>query len=783
MQNPRMQPDSSSRQITPWIRVFSTVFLLGLVHAAGRILLPGIDAEQLANLLARAQQPEIASSTLSIVALGLTPLMTGFFLVELAAVVIPAWRLLRADGLTGRRKLTRAALGVSMLIAIVQGYFVARWLEGVSIAAAPGLDILVENRPPGWTVLIALTLAGGTAALWAVAGIIDRVGIGSGVAVLVGSSLALELFGDLKKLAQSLTLAPAELGLLLLITFSVAMATWLLLRSSGPGAQSGSARDAAIQQPITTLLPLQSSASALMLPVSLANLGWISSESAAAMAPGTAAYHVTHLALVALLALLCGWVFSRPSRRIDGSPAHRRRALLLSGLYLLGLWGVSTLPPLLQLPPLPSLLYVAMLTAIVVDLQAEWRARKRHPSLIAVWRAPSVEAATAACIDLQRAGIFAMTRGLYLRSLWRFFVPLYAIDILVPEAAAERARLLLSGAAPATAAQPVVDEPAMAAPISRRTIFVVSGALLMALALCVGGMLRVSILKSRPVLRLILSPLQPVAAEALAQDVPVLSARLEKLGIGSARVQVRSAQLIVELPQLEPAMLERVRTTLQRSGRLELLSIDNQSPEMGKITQYVIAHQADFPKIEIGYDAWSGAHGESQTDLYLEAATQGPLDRFLAALPSEYAVPADHKILFEQKAHLDQNGLADGTRRFRSHYLVREPVLTGQSLREVELAEDQMGRPEVALTLNDAGAKRFADFTASHIGKRLAIVLEGVVMSAPTIQSRISGGHVRITLGNANPKTQMQEASDLVAVLRVGELPTLLRIDREEPIE
>ena len=72
----------------------------------------------------------------------------------------------------------------------------------------------------------------------------------------------------------------------------------------------------------------------------------------------------------------------------------------------------------------------------------------------------------------------------------------------------------------------------------------------------------------------------------------------------------------------------------------------------------------------------------------------------------------------------------------------------------------------VGIEFNKEGGKAFSDITATNVGKRLAIVLDGTVYSAPVIREKIPSGRGQIT-GNFS----VQEASDLAIVLRAGALP------------
>jgi preprotein translocase subunit SecD len=99
-------------------------------------------------------------------------------------------------------------------------------------------------------------------------------------------------------------------------------------------------------------------------------------------------------------------------------------------------------------------------------------------------------------------------------------------------------------------------------------------------------------------------------------------------------------------------------------------------------------------------------------------------------------------------------------------YLVsRSPVITGRDIRNARAGRDEFGKWETDFTLSQDAARRFGRFTEANIGNRLAIILDGQVRSAPTIQSRIEDSG-RIT-GAANE----QDAADLALILKSGSLP------------
>ena len=112
-------------------------------------------------------------------------------------------------------------------------------------------------------------------------------------------------------------------------------------------------------------------------------------------------------------------------------------------------------------------------------------------------------------------------------------------------------------------------------------------------------------------------------------------------------------------------------------------------------------------------------------------------------------------------------------------YLIKnKTLLTGASLETAKVQiSDRFGEPNVSIKFNSQGATDFDRITNDNVRKRLAIVLDGVVHSAPVIQERISGGQAQIT-GNFT----MDEARDLAIVLRAGALPAPVNIIEERTV-
>jgi len=134
-------------------------------------------------------------------------------------------------------------------------------------------------------------------------------------------------------------------------------------------------------------------------------------------------------------------------------------------------------------------------------------------------------------------------------------------------------------------------------------------------------------------------------------------------------------------------------------------------------------------------------------------------------------VPPDAEIITGGKKNSE--GITIG----KEYWLVKKAaIITGRELRNARRSQDRYNAPAVSFTLIPAAASKFGAYTGSHIGTRMAIVLDHRVMSAPTIQGQISDEG--IITGNFS----VQEAEDLALVLRAGALPATITYLEERTV-
>jgi len=130
-------------------------------------------------------------------------------------------------------------------------------------------------------------------------------------------------------------------------------------------------------------------------------------------------------------------------------------------------------------------------------------------------------------------------------------------------------------------------------------------------------------------------------------------------------------------------------------------------------------------------------------------------------------IPPGDEILYQRIVDPDT-----GTVTRKPYLIKKKTLLTGDVLKDAQVRiNTQYGEPYVSITFDSRGAEIFEKITAENVKKRLAIILDNNVYSAPVIQERIAGGRAQIT-----GRFTTQEAHDLAIVLRAGALPAPVKI-------
>ena len=151
------------------------------------------------------------------------------------------------------------------------------------------------------------------------------------------------------------------------------------------------------------------------------------------------------------------------------------------------------------------------------------------------------------------------------------------------------------------------------------------------------------------------------------------------------------------------------------------------------------------------------------------------VERILNSPEVQKVIPKDGEFLFSAKSlQIGENNF------YRMFMLKKNAEVKGSMIEDAQVqigSQFSAGQSEVSMDFNSEGARIFAKVTGANIGKRLAIVLDGKIVSIPNIESKIPNGRARIT-GMAN----IEEANDLAIVLRAGALPAPIEIIEERTV-
>jgi SecD/SecF fusion protein len=140
-------------------------------------------------------------------------------------------------------------------------------------------------------------------------------------------------------------------------------------------------------------------------------------------------------------------------------------------------------------------------------------------------------------------------------------------------------------------------------------------------------------------------------------------------------------------------------------------------------------------------------------------------------------IPPDSNLFFEREA------IAGGNKYRYTSYVTKAAVeISGEDILDayVTTNTDSLDRsPAVGLRFTNIGAKRFADVTGANVRKRLAIILDEEIVSAPVINSRISGGQASISMGAGDYSKIHDQARNLAMILKSGALPATIVVLEE----
>jgi SecD/SecF fusion protein len=287
----------------------------------------------------------------------------------------------------------------------------------------------------------------------------------------------------------------------------------------------------------------------------------------------------------------------------------------------------------------------------------------------------------------------------------------------------------------------------------------------------------------------ILSELESESNKAVERAMEIVRNRVDQYGVSEPSIQKQGGQrIIVELPGVSKE--SEVRQLLQGTALLEfkLLKDPEISYKIMESLDKFLAGRAPGDSLKTAdsaaaiTDSIAIAQGDTvllaqrHPFLYVARPSQSgsgtafvaeddraKINRMLNRNDVKLIIPNDVQFLWGSKPEIMQNG-----KRYYELYIVKAtPELTGGVVVNARaIIGMDYNQPEVTMEMNSEGAREWARITGANVNKRIAIIMDNAIFSAPKVITKITGGHSQIT-GMAN----IEEAKLLEIVLKAGALP------------
>lgn len=248
-----------------------------------------------------------------------------------------------------------------------------------------------------------------------------------------------------------------------------------------------------------------------------------------------------------------------------------------------------------------------------------------------------------------------------------------------------------------------------------------------------------------------------IEEQSVTKSIEVIRNRIDEFGVTEPEIVSQgSNRIVVQLPGVKD--IDRAKDLIGKTAKLEFKMV-NDTIGMATIQGWLTKAE------EAGITYKKGIR----------------FSDYLRSLNTHLAkdLPKGHELAFEKTVSKVSNEIEN-----MIPYLVESSSkLTGDALQDARVQIDQQkNEPYVSLDFKSQGAKIFEELTGANVGRRLAVVLDGNVYSAPNIQTKISGGRAQITLGGGGYNKLLKDARDLALVLRAGALPVQLDFEEQRTV-
>lgn len=302
----------------------------------------------------------------------------------------------------------------------------------------------------------------------------------------------------------------------------------------------------------------------------------------------------------------------------------------------------------------------------------------------------------------------------------------------------------------------------------------------------------------------ILTILDTEVENAIERSFNILRTRVDRFGTSQPNIQriQGSGRIQIELPGVDNP--ERVRNLLQGVAKLqfwEVAEVNEYLGDLEAVNSLLVAEaKASKPAAPV---AQEGGEGQDASDLEKQLSGSDSVDtsteisplfsllksnaglvyeirdtvainRILAREDVKATLPRNIKFLWSVKPQVADNMELLELFAIKYNRSSEQAPLEGDVITDARQTLDQTSRPAVSMQMNADGARRWRKITSESIGRRIAVVLDDYVYTAPVVQSEIPSGQSEIT-GNFT----LDEAKDLANILKSGSLPAPTKIVEE----
>ncbi len=247
------------------------------------------------------------------------------------------------------------------------------------------------------------------------------------------------------------------------------------------------------------------------------------------------------------------------------------------------------------------------------------------------------------------------------------------------------------------------------------------------------------------------------ASELTSRVRGVVASRLESLRVAEPSVVASRSSVAIELAGLDGDELEAIRAVIGRRTLLEFVAVDDE----WQVPADASGALSSASELLVG-----------RTDRFLVARGPGAREQLKAGL-AVLSPPGGRVVAVGRydSGRFDSDS-APPVEAWRSYVLAPADRLSGH-IRDAEVVIDEMtASPTVRIEFDDAGRAEFGALTGRLVNRRIALVLDAEVLSAPRVAEAITGGSASITLGAiSSSEAALAEANELALSLRSGALP------------